>query len=215
MHLFAKDFIGRRLSNMQLDDKKEWRKAKKIFRDYSGSHYQMARDQVYNEYQSYSVPRMLEIEWAFELRDEYLIKFKEEVNDKKRYTYLNRLRMLLKEYHDSKGVYSMVEMVKNIIKDSDSFSKILMLEIILKTIQYMNISDKQLHIGEDAIQILKDICDTPIVVSKDFMQDGEIPEHMSDDVLIKRAQRDIEKWEEYLSPKEITTKSFWEKLFRI
>lgn len=45
--------------------------AKELFYNYDGSKYQMAREEVVHKYMSYNVPRDIEIQWIYEMFDEY------------------------------------------------------------------------------------------------------------------------------------------------
>jgi len=96
-------------------------KAKKIFFNYSGSHFQMARENEYDIYKKYNISREQELIWIKEMLNNILQKIKmgdEITNLYSKYSQVTSL------YNDLEGLKMMIEIAKDKKDISDSFIKL-------------------------------------------------------------------------------------------
>jgi len=175
-------------------NRKNYDDAKEIFIKYNGSHFQMEREFEYSKYKSYRVPKKLEQTWIYELEKIFFDKLEIEFDENTIVDILIDLKQIILQYKDEKGLSLIVKYANKNIVRFDSFTKLMLAEIILHIINKLNISSTQIDTINFARTVLEDICSQPIKIAESHFKNGCIPEYMSEDTLIDRAKKEIENW---------------------
>ncbi|MCI8541610.1 MAG: hypothetical protein HFE67_08905, partial [Erysipelotrichaceae bacterium] len=196
-------------SQVNKENEKNLKRAKEIFWFCRGSRFHMWREELLEEFESYEISETTRIRWAFEMRDEYLHKLKEEKEEKKKMTLLLDLESYVLDYRDEAGFLSMLKYIKENLDFFDSENKIIIGEILLRVLEGMDKNHKKQDIYEYAIKILKDVCEQPITYADYCYFNGKIHPDLSEQSLKKRARQGIKEGREFWgeSPVKIAVES--------
>ncbi len=103
------------------------KRAKGIFRAYSGSHYEMERAGVLREYESFNLSKEEESQWACERRSELLLEFERQLFIG---PVFNELVHVIKSGSDLSGFGKLLKLADETIRKLDSFTLIRLAEEI-------------------------------------------------------------------------------------
>lgn len=173
--------------------RKNYDEAKEIFIKYNGSHFQMEREFEYSKYKSYRVPKEMERTWINELEEKKFDMLEIESNESIIVDILIDLEQILVQYKDENGLLLIVKYAKNITK-FDTFTKLIIAEIILNIIRELKLNNSQIDAINFAITILEDICIEPVTISQSHLNNGNVPDYMSEAILRNRAKKEIMNW---------------------
>ena len=179
-----------------LDDK--FKEAKEMYCFYNGNKFFMYQDEDSNrkKYESFMIPEELEKQWDKEIKADLLNKIENEKNlDIKRvyFSYLNDLSLKMK---DIEGIIYLKNLLYRKELNFDSFTKILLIEIIFRWAEYFAKIDKEkmLQIMKESIDSLVKLEEEPITVSKDYFAASDLPDYLTNTELKKRINNDKHKY---------------------
>ena len=169
-------------------------RARKIFDDYHGSYFHMAREGVLDEYKSYKIPRKMEILWLTEQKNMHKQQLLECENNKMIAEQFSLLGEYVAELHDKKTLNFMVEYVTCHSANWDSNTTLRNINVIFSTYGFI-ISDRQKDIiRKKCVEILKESISAGIWISDDYKENGLLPDYLFEEELQDKIQRAIQYW---------------------
>lgn len=183
------------------ENKESIKNAKQIFCKYNGSPYQMVRDEVYDTYKEYHIPKQMEMSWANELIEGYFRAIQNENNERVLISNLYKLSDIIVNTKNETGYASMMSFIRNNIETYDSFTKVLVAETIVETIRKMHYENFDFKMLDLAINIMKQVLENPIIISEYNLFNGETAMKIKEE-LMERAKEDILKWENHRNPRK-------------
>lgn len=184
-------------SHLREENKPNIEEAKQIFDKYNGNYFYMGREEVLSKYKEYHIPKHTEMLWANELIEYYLCAIQNEKKGERIIDYLFDLSDVIVNFKNEAGYRSMIEIIKEIIGDCESFTKLRMAEILLKTNKGLHFENIDSSTLDYALGILKSIAEKPVKDSED--NDVNVkPFGIHDEKYIKeRAKEDIAEWKKH------------------
>lgn len=168
----------------------EYEKAKKIFDMFSGNKFQMQREGVINEYQSYNIPVEIENDW----KKEYLDKIEVELHSTK---IISKKIELFTVYTEASNRFfnsNIISLVENFMKKNnlDSYTQIRLIELKFNALNDLSLNRKQ--IINDCINELLCLKKKELVVDNSYYIDGQLPDYLSNERLNVRIVNLITYW---------------------
>jgi len=109
-------------------------KAEELFKKYSGSHYQMERDNVLDEYRKFNISMELEEKWKTELFENVASVFKKKLLAN---NHFDQMVNLVKKTKNTKLLHNFINLLKKVFIALDSFTKIRLCEEIVQILEYV------------------------------------------------------------------------------
>lgn len=187
-------------SHLREENKPNIEEAKQIFDKYNGNYFYMGREKVFSKYKEYHISKQTEILWANELIEDYLCIIKSEKKEQGVMHYLYWLSDIVMNFKNETGYRSMIEIIKEIIGEYDSFTQLRMAEIILETIKSMHFENIDSSTLDYALGILNSIIEQPITISEYRHIKDKSSEYQYEKDLKERAKRKINEWKQYQKP---------------
>ena len=171
--------------------------AKKMFLKYEGSYYQMLRDEVYDQYKNYNVSKSIEKEWFEEMLTDLRKRIEDEKNKKNLTDYFGRyLSIAVRTKNKDALQYAMTLLrVQKAFLDSNSL--FLWINIILNSRSLEDDLLLRQELIEKMLNLLKELLIKPITISEDYKENGEYPDYLTEEILLKKIQNKITYWEKY------------------
>ena len=168
--------------------------AKDIFISYNGSHFQMKRDGVYDEYKNYNICHEQEIRWIKEHIDHLLTKLEDKSivdND-----FMN-LTSILKQYKINEKFNDLLNWAKIKTTKVDIFTNLRIAEEILDIVKsYEDSGFPNPEVIEEARslskRILLDIDKKPVTVAQYYKNISYLKDCIDDNTIKKRIKMNLE-----------------------
>lgn len=168
--------------------------AKSIFQAYHGSHYEMYRDDVYEQYSKYHVPKQTEEEWRKEILQDFR-GIMESSNNKKELTECLEKYVFTVRYANMQGEFDyLFSYVKRNIYRMDTYSSFLWCSAIDDLILVRG-GDAQKQVAKkQLIDFYIKLLEQPITISEDYSTEGKFPNYLTEDWLRMQIQHQIACW---------------------
>ncbi len=154
-------------------------KAKKIFIRYGGSHFHMARDDMYESYKQYSIPPETEREWLIELKNKHFAKFSESSNAKDKTTAFCDYGDVIALLKDSSAFEDMLTYLEKNSENIDSNSLLIKINTVLNVANAFENDELKNKTQNSVKTILENALKNPIVISEDYLENGAFPEYLT------------------------------------
>ncbi|MCL6592246.1 MAG: hypothetical protein K6U80_20155 [Firmicutes bacterium] len=169
--------------------------AKKIFFEFGGSHFHMAREGVYDTYKKFNISKKQELIWI----NEYLNVLFSKINDK---TIIDDevmdLMRIIREYKQINHFEKLLDWAKTINPNADSFTKLRLAEEILDIIKLFKKESTIPKCVKDAkifaLDVLHEINRKPITVAQYYKNIGYLKNFLDDGVIKKRIEMRLKEW---------------------
>ena len=129
--------------------------AEKLFKEYCGSHFQMARNNVLEDYQKFNISIEVEEKWRAELFEDAASIFEKTLvaND-----HFDNMADLVQGGKTLKLFYIFIDIIKKVFNIPDSFTKIRICEEIVRILEYgKNTNRYNTDMMDDLKNLFRDI----------------------------------------------------------
>ncbi|SCC34173.1 hypothetical protein [Gilliamella intestini] len=169
-----------------------YKQAKEIFFKYQGNSFFMEQDYLYKTFKNYNVPQNVLADWYKELlrnnKEQLLCASNNKEIKSKFFIYLELIRCNKQYFSNNDIEFAFDFFRKN--KGLDDFSKIIMVEIIIKFIKQQNIIDTS--IKEYCKVVLTKINTDSFTVDESYKYHGELPSYTLKENVSSRVLEDLE-----------------------
>lgn len=165
--------------------------AKAIFQKYLGNHYEMYRDEVYDQYCKYHVPKQTEEEWRQEILQGFR-KIMESSSNKKELTRCLQKYVFTVESANMLGEFDyLFSYVKRNIDRMDTYSSFLWCSVIYNLLLVRGSEAQKQAAKKQLIDFYQDLCEQPITISEDYAEEGQFPDYLTEEWLRMKIQDNI------------------------
>lgn len=174
---------------------KRYDNAKKIFEKYDGNYYQMMRDEEYKEYESYMVPKSIELQWIREKQKAIIEKLTASENYKEiaeLFALYGHYAVLIK---DNMALDFMMKFLSSHKHDWDDNTIFRNINAVLSTISIVKQFEDKKIIIKVCKKMLIEILNREIKISDDYKENGQLPDYLSEGKLRYNIQNTIQYWE--------------------
>ena len=175
--------------------------AKEMFFYYGCSHFFMAHEGDYEKYKKFNISKEQEIQWVSEFQNNLLKAINEGKEDNESVEMkVSSLCSTLRTFKNLDIAYQLMDALNNPRLKLDSFSKMVISEIILETVRSLN-RDKNLSgniiladMKKFALNMLKSVADNPIIVDPAYLNAGYLKDEVKESSIIDRIQGTLKEW---------------------
>ncbi len=176
--------------------------AKEMFFKYQGSHFFMSREDDYKKYKKFNVSREQEFEWICEYQQRLLndINCLTE-NGESIEIKVSILLTILEGYRKVDIIPLLVDTLTNPELKLDSFSKVVIAEVMLETTKSLEREKKPNEIDiintlkDFAINMLHNVINNPISVDPVYKSHQYLREVIKEPAIIERVRRSLMEWD--------------------
>ncbi len=171
--------------------------AKKIFEQYKGSYFGMAKDEILEQYKSYGVPKELESMWLQESLNQEKERFFTITDKQEMVESIDRIAQYNVRLKDVEGLRSVFEYIISHYALWDTQTALRCMRIYFNNINLYNISERKPYIykGLDVLMALKR---KEITISDDYIENGVMPNYISEERIKEDIDRMIKGWKQNL-----------------
>lgn len=173
----------------------EFKDAEKMFKFFKGNGCLMSRGEDYTIYKEFGTPPELENKWRHEMKNDFFEKLNQATNRSLIANYFFEFGSIISQIKDKDGFEFMLEYIKRNLDTFDSNTLLRTVGTVIETDRAFNKGKLSLNIRNEALSLLRDALQKPIWISKDYFENGKLPDYLTPDIVKNKIIGKIQYWE--------------------